>query len=596
MIFVYILVILIICLVIFVVLNSSKNTKPSSIIMKERILKDTKNSKVLNIPARRMWGWGAYANNEVGYCGETAVQQSLIYYGNYVSQAQVNKAAGGSFLPGINSTQAYRRLQVLYDDCDVSDWKELFEYIKKQFDNNYPIVAGLYVLEDGDQDYDHVCVMYGYETNDKGELTKFIYNDAYQLMPVSMDCTLNKKGFPKCWVTRDEFNTPSDSASASLLPCSLPNVTGKKNPDGSLITEILSSIQGNVDPLGELLPVLLIMGNPYEANWGSEDQVGAPAIPINCIVKISSLIKGQKYSLLRFDNPDDLPVQGDFLKYATWTLRIDFVPDSDTYSLKVENTIDYPFMSNGTYFFRCVINTDPQNMVNSVYNKGTNRTDTSPDFQAPPEPEPDNFTYSYQDKSRKLKKLKPRKKLKQKNYSKKEINYSSKDGSMFGDECKSQVLTNNNGVICTKSEDFEKYLGNIATYWNWHFPPPFPGWTKASQKGFLKGAPNPGCVQLMFTPTERASDEYPCCMKFTISTVKDSDGSIFSPTNSLTDPDMGLDNDGFIGLDGRMYIGCDELQVFMAFSLNPVNSDGSYTMVSADGVTVSTLVPVQKPN
>ena len=91
---------------------------------------------------------------------------------------------------------------------------------------------------------------------------------------------------------------------------------------------------------------------------------------------------------------------------------------------------------------------------------------------------------------------------------------------------------------------------------------------------------------------EDALDEYPCCMKFSISTVNSKDAEIFSPTDSKTDPDSGDDNDGFIGLDGRMYIGCDELQVFMAFSLTPVNPDGSYTMVSADGVTISTLVPV----
>jgi hypothetical protein len=158
--FISILLFLTVCLIIFTIVKLSKSSTsspsppPSLCKIKDRILKDTKNSKMLNIPARRMWGWGAYADNEVGYCGEAAVQQALIYYGNYISQAQVNKAAGGSFLPGVSSTQAYRRLQILYDDCDVgSSWKELFAYIKKQFDNNYPIVAGLFVLEEGEMNY-----------------------------------------------------------------------------------------------------------------------------------------------------------------------------------------------------------------------------------------------------------------------------------------------------------------------------------------------------------------------------------------------------------------------------------------------------------
>lgn len=572
-----ILIILLTGITIYVLSSSSPTSqkpdskKPNSIcIVSDRILKNTPTSKLLNIPARRMWGWGSYADNEIGYCGESAVQQALIYYGNYISQAQVNKASGGSFLPGLTSTLAYRRLQVLYDDCDVgSNWNDLSAYIKRAFDNNYPIVAGLFVLEDGDVDYDHICVMYGYETNDKGELTKFIYNDAYQLESVNMDCTLDSKGNPNCWKTRTQYNNSSDSASAALLPCNLPNVSGKKDPDGSPATENLSSIQGNVDPLGELFPVMLEMGNPYEANWGSEDQVFAPAIPIDCVAHISCLEIGQQYSLIRFDNPDDLPVEGLFLAYATWTLRVNFTATSDTYDVKVTNTHDYPFMSNGTYFFRCVLNTDVNNQVNSVYSLGSNLTNISPDFIAPPTPEPALRGYV-------TKKLRPRRKNKFRNRS--YIEYFE-DSPMFGNECISEKPTKSTGIVCTNGND----NGSIATYWNWHFPAPFKGW---------KNAPNPGCVQLIFTPTQRALDEYPCCMKFSISTVNSKDAEIFSPTDSKTDPDSGDDNDGFIGLDGRMYIGCDELQVFMAFSLTPVNPDGSYTMVSADGVTISTLVPV----
>jgi hypothetical protein len=165
---------------------------------------------------------------------------------------------------------------------------------------------------------------------------------------------------------------------------------------------------------------------------------------------------------------------------------------------------------------------------------------------------------------------------------------------MFGDECKSEKLNNNTGIVCTTTNNYDKDLGKINSYWNWHFMAPFSGWTKAKSPGFSEGAPNPGCFRLKFTTTEKTSEEYPCCVKFTIDTVNDNDADIFSPSNLPSDPDGGDDNDGFIGLDGRMYIGCEELQVFMAFSLNPANPDGSFTMVSADGVTVSTLVPVKK--
>ena len=632
------LIIIFIIIIIFSIYyyKSSRLNSSGSYIFKDRVLKNTKNSKILNVPPRRMWGWGSYANNEVGYCGETAAQQSFIYHGNYISQAQVNKCSGGSFLPSVNSTIGYRRLQVIYDDCNVgNNWQDLFAYIKNSIDNYYPIVAGLYVLEEGDQDYDHVCVIYGYDIDDKGNLTKIYYNDAYQLIPLTMDCTLDDKGIPKCLKKRDEFKESSDNTSAALLPCMLPNVSGKKNPDGSPVTEPLSTIQGNVDPLKELYPVLLEMVNPYEANWGSEDQVCVTSLlGIECKVHIGNLVKDKNYTLLRFDTPDDLPVEGGFLANTKWTLRINFKADKDTFIIPLKDTQDYPFKSNGTYFFRCVDNTDPTNQYKSVYSVGSNVTDISPDFSVLPTKYIKSLCNSqyyigeiaeeYNDRNTKIitsnngrnrkllykKPCKPRaaaKKQKKNMMNKNKViknmmnrdilkmNYtSSSDGdSIFGDKCSSEKPVPPNVSIYTAANipNFSKDtdpdtvdLGTINKYWNWHFPPPVPGWSKA---------PNVGCVKLVFTPTPRAFDEYPSIMKFTVSTLNDDDNEKFSPTDSKTDPDAGDDNDGFIGVDGRIYMGCDELQVFMAFSLYPRNSDGSFTMVSADGVTISRLVPVQ---
>jgi len=536
-----------------------------------RILKQTPSTKVLNVPARRMWGWGSYADNEVGYCGESAVQQAMIYYGNYISQAQINKAAGTTFLPGVNSDKALRFLQAEIDNYGGnSTWQDIFAWMKKQIDSNYPIVGGLYVLEDeGDPDYDHICVMYGYELDDQGNMKQIIYNDAYQVQNVTMSCKINKKGVPNCFKTREEFEESGPNSSAALLPCAIPNMVGKTDPDGSPASIQFIAIQGNIDTNGELYPVLLEMDNPYEANWGSEDQIFAPAIPISCTVHISCLQPGEKYSLIRFDNPSDLPEDGNsFLDNNSWTLRINFTADSDTYSVKVDNNMDYPFMSNGTYFFRCVKNT---NNLQSLYPLGTNATDTSPDFAVPDSDEALLITNSkkYGLIGRTRKRLRPRRRRRDKKKATRKAKRAVLADKQF-DECQDEQPKGKNNIECGDADNGAK----IAKYWNWHFPKPFPN---------FDGAPNPGCIQLTFSPTAKDPQEYPSCMKFTIETVFEQDSELFSPDD---------DNDGFIGTDGRIYIGSDDLQQYMAFSLDQAASDGSFTLVSADGVTVSKLIPV----
>lgn len=535
-----------------------------------RVLQQTASAKILNVPARHMAGWGEYGDNEVGYCGESAAQQAMIYYGNYISQFQFNKAAGTTFLPGVNADKALRFLQAEIDDYGGdSTWQDIFAWMKKQIDNNYPIVGGLYVLEEeGDADYDHICVMYGYELDDKGNFKTIIYNDAYQIQNVTMNCKINKKGVPACFKKREEFEESGENASAALLPCAIPNMGGKTNPDGSPASIQFISIQGNVDVYNELYPVLLKLDNPYEANWGSEDQIFAPPIPISCTVHISCLTPGQNYSLVRFDNPLDLPEDGgNFLDNNSWTLRIDFTATSDTYSVKVNNDMSYPFLSNGTYFFRCVKNT---NNLQSLYPLGTNATDTSPDFAVPDDSatvrtrvtKPPRLVGTIQ------KRLKPRRR---KNKKKKTLKKPPvrRVGADF-DECQNEQPTGDNQIVCGDVDDGAQ----IAQFWNWHFPKPFPN---------FPNAPNPGCIELTFTPTAKDPDEYVSCMKFTIETVNPDDSEAFSPND---------DNDGFIGTDNRMYIGSDDLQQYMAFSVDTAASDGSFTMTSADGVTISKLVPV----
>jgi hypothetical protein len=53
----------------------------------------------LDIPTRLQW------ENGHGFCGETSIQACSLYYGNYISQLEVRKLAGGEVLLGENAEE-----------------------------------------------------------------------------------------------------------------------------------------------------------------------------------------------------------------------------------------------------------------------------------------------------------------------------------------------------------------------------------------------------------------------------------------------------------------------------------------------------------
>ena len=55
----------------------------------------------LNVPPRRMWGWGPGLS---GFCGEMSIQSAGLYYGNYISEQRARDAGGtgSQLLIGVN--------------------------------------------------------------------------------------------------------------------------------------------------------------------------------------------------------------------------------------------------------------------------------------------------------------------------------------------------------------------------------------------------------------------------------------------------------------------------------------------------------------
>ncbi len=165
---------------------------------------------LLNIPARRMWGWTGGVD---GYCGETSIQSSLIYYGNYASQEQYGQlyrhvsgnyhltrgtylVLSGTFcrvryadgnaelILSVNDAKAAKALKLQYEEWNYQSKqpqkKAFTTWLKKNLDAGYPVTAGFYLKQQGgDADFDHIMIIIGYSVDNSGNVNGIYHNDYY---------------------------------------------------------------------------------------------------------------------------------------------------------------------------------------------------------------------------------------------------------------------------------------------------------------------------------------------------------------------------------------------------------------------------------
>lgn len=497
---------------------------------------------MLNVKPRRMWGWGLWSETIAGYCGEGSVQTCMIYYGNYVSQEQILKAAGSPFLMGVNHAQCFDSLFLEYEYVGkpAMTLDSILQFVKQHIDAQHPVIMGLYVVEEGgDPSYDHLCPIFGYQSTLDGRSAQTLYlADGYLFYPFELSCLGTD-----CYQDRKSA-TPQYSYAAPFQ-LAIPDVTHTTDKGNPALNQ-MAAIVGNRDPRGELRPVYLEMNMAYEPNWGSEDQLYMKPCAISCACVIGELEPGSPYSLLRFDNPNDVPRDGGFLQSSTWTVRVDFTAQCESYRLDIaDGTQGFPFMSDGTYFFRCVSNTDVEGRVRSKYPRGTNRTDKTRAHLP-----------SMALSAKRIRALERRRKR----------------GASFAasppfNECSGMTPTDAN-LTCMLGND---YAGTIATAWKWQWP------SKSEQPT----TPDYGCMAWTFkTLTQYQSIvTAPVCVAWGM-TCEHQDL-------------IGEDGcNGVIGLDGRMYVDCMDNPFLMSWSDGSADSTGSYRMISQDGVTTSVLTPV----
>lgn len=286
---------------------------------------------LLDIPARRMWGWGTGLD---GYCGECSFQSTALFWGNYFSQEECRYADGNSeLLIAVNDETAAKALRLTYVSWNYkgkTPQENAFKkWVKDFIDQGVPVIAGFYerLNKGGDSNYDHIMPIIGYMIDSKGEITDFYHNDFYL-----KDTT----------TTSSDFETRSQCMQASAP---------KQPYSYCLPTDIdyAIAITGIVDPNKETYRARLVVLNMWdEPDWGAEDKLHQKPIQFDSELHVSGLKSGNKYTCLRFDDVKSLPVNGGFLT-SSYDAAFPFIATSDNHVLPVASVL-----SDGTYFYRCV--------------------------------------------------------------------------------------------------------------------------------------------------------------------------------------------------------------------------------------------------
>jgi hypothetical protein len=538
---------------------------------KERVTINTDTEKQLNVQPLVMSGWGLEDDNITGFCGEAAFKSAMLYHGNYVSQFQVYNAAGGQLLLGTNDNVACSVFHLTYTQApkNLLSIDDALTYIKTNLDNNLPVLLGAMTDEDPPNDisFDHTIPLIGYYLDKTTQQIQYlIYNDLYSLFNLKMDCSPNPDTkIPKCFRTRKECQPSSspDQFYSPLQQC-IPNVVGVFDPPGSKTPSqiFLLTITGNEDPYNELYPIMLILdaNNRVEPDSSMvEDDLNYPPVQLGCTITIGCLTPGKKYSLLRFDKPEYLPL-GYFMS-GNYSTRHDFTAKDVSYTITLNN--DSTFLSNGTYFFRCV-ETDYIPPVKSILPKKIEVN---------------------------TKVIRPRKNNKKsaKNRSLSKARLSASSRIQTGTLCTPKgVSTNDN--ICSSTAPF------VHTNWVWSFPPNPKNPTQDPSNN--PKIPDLGCLNLQLTAFVPGNDSLidQVCTFFTTAIVDSSGNDISAKIldydgNPFNGGDNG-DTVGSIDPNGMPYFTCLGSWYFSATPISYDQKTLSYTMISENGNTISTLTPV----
>ena len=268
---------------------------------------------LLDIPPRLQW------RNDGGYCGSSTIQQISLYYGTYVSQSICRNIVNDEWvIVGINEDKVLKELSLEFDRWNtyqlIPQNKKYISWIKSNLQNNIPIMLCIYTPYGSNKWYDHIIPATGIKIVDGIEY--LVVNNCYETYStdLNLDEVINNR---KASYNIDNYSIPK----YFNFGCAITGVRDKNN---------------------ETYPAQIKIENYIEPNISMD---GKPEI-FNGELKISSLIKGEEYIVLRYDDYNNVP-ENNFLNSDFISHEI-FEAESELQSL------DISFSSDSFVTFRCI--------------------------------------------------------------------------------------------------------------------------------------------------------------------------------------------------------------------------------------------------
>lgn len=119
-------------------------------------------------PIRQDWGFAG------GFCGEVSIQQTALYHGAWVGQAQARKLGGGELLLGENLENVVEKLgfrsaawrsdasQAAVSKGVPSKYlQQYMAWMKQQVLRNYTVIFGAHIKGGTNSEYDHIMPAFG---------------------------------------------------------------------------------------------------------------------------------------------------------------------------------------------------------------------------------------------------------------------------------------------------------------------------------------------------------------------------------------------------------------------------------------------------
>jgi len=279
----------------------------------EKIDEETKGSEwkkvLLEIPPRKMWGWG---NGNSGYCGSSSIQSAAIFFGNWISQDKVR----GVFGPpkGVGSREvlfeekegkgvvwvALRNLGFRFEtwvapENTTVQHPAFLQWCKEHLKKGHPIIVGTWWKgpeneHRSDWAYDHIVPLIGFKSKFQ---KKYDPSDVFFWQDLKHKKNIESVG--KDWVRDRSECIPSSSQDESPDPFCMPKMQNWG-----------VAVLGNYE-MENSTKIRINLPSWEEPDYSLEDRQREAPIHWNVTVTAYGLQPNKFYSFLRYNDTAFLP-------------------------------------------------------------------------------------------------------------------------------------------------------------------------------------------------------------------------------------------------------------------------------------------------